>query len=380
MLETERIIEDLRRQLVEKERVIGLMQRSLSWKIGRLLTAPLRKLKNSYCQVAPSWNTVRGILERARPRRPAETSVQALYENLTDQQKAAICFDWDYQHPVLGQLRTFVSRHWQVTRPVVRSDFFTRRQQGLIHDIFRSLLAPEWYPRFLQQTHDDCLGHPWGTNQSIAIFGTPGQGPSQFVITGRHLTLRADANAEGKAAFGGPIFYGHAASGYYEPAHHPGNVFWPQAQQASQLFRMLDGRQRRLAVVDRRPIEPGIEFALGMPQAGISISELTADQEAELGRVLRVLIEPFRPQDQQRVWKCLQQLGGLRHCTLAYYREGNLGGEEEWDNWRLTGPAFAWYFRGTPHVHAWVHVANDPSAPLNASNDVILDPIHDPLH
>ena len=37
-----------------------------------------------------------------------------------------------------------------------------------------------------------------------------------------------------------------------------------------------------------------------------------------------------------------------------------------WDNWRLEGPAFVWYFRGAPHVHVWVNVADDPILPLNA--------------
>ena len=36
------------------------------------------------------------------------------------------------------------------------------------------------------------------------------------------------------------------------------------------------------------------------------------------------------------------------------------------DNWRLEGPAFVWYFRGNPHVHVWVHVADDPSVKVNS--------------
>jgi hypothetical protein len=32
---------------------------------------------------------------------------------------------------------------------------------------------------------------------------------------------------------------------------------------------------------------------------------------------------------------------------------------------RLEGP-FVWYFRGYPHVHVWVNVADDASVKLNA--------------
>jgi hypothetical protein len=45
----------------------------------------------------------------------------------------------------------------------------------------------------------------------------------------------------------------------------------------------------------------------------------------------------------------------------------------------LTGPAFAWYFRGTPHVHVWVYVASDSTAPLNAKKGAFLQDSHNAL-
>ena len=62
---------------------------------------------------------------------------------------------------------------------------------------------------------------------------------------------------------------------------------------------------------------------------------------------------------------CLKAQGGLDDCRLAFYEEGHLR-PGEYDIWRLEGPAFVWHFRGVPHVHTWVHVADDPSVPLNA--------------
>src|SRR5262245_35308716 len=162
------------------------------------------------------------------PRQVAETAIKALWDTLSAGQRKEICFDWDYRDPHRGLLRSFVANHWQVTRPNIRSAFFTRKQQFLIHDIFAALLNPEWYPRFLRQLKEDTFGHEWGENQSIAIFGTPGGHRFEFVITGRHLTLRADGHSEGQVAFGGPIVYGHAPS-FSEGDRHPGNIFWPQA-------------------------------------------------------------------------------------------------------------------------------------------------------
>ena len=56
----------------------------------------------------------------------------------------------------------------------------------------------------------------------------------------------------------------------------------------------------------------------------------------------------------------------LFECALTFYKDGDIGDDGEWDNWRLEGPAFVWYFRGTPHVHIWINVADEPSVPLNA--------------
>ena len=99
---------------------------------------------------------------------------------------------------------------------------------------------------------------------------------------------------------------------------------------------------------------------------GIPVAELTKDQRAGVEKVLLSLLEPYRKEDQEEAEECLKKHGGLDACSLTFYKEGDLGDDGEWDNWRLEGPAFAWYFRGTPHVHIWVNVADDPSVPLNA--------------
>ena len=64
--------------------------------------------------------------------------------------------------------------------------------------------------------------------------------------------------------------------------------------------------------------------------------------------------------------------GGLDKCHLIFYKERTLGKEGEWDNWRVEGPAFVWYFRGYPHVHVWVNVADDASPKLNSYQNSIM--------
>jgi hypothetical protein len=85
-----------------------------------------------------------------------------------------------------------------------------------------------------------------------------------------------------------------------------------------------------------------------------------------VAEVLGKLVEPYRKSDREEVMKCLDAQGGLEKCSLAFYSDGDLGNDKVWDCWRLEGPSFVWYFRGSPHVHVWVNVADDASVKLNA--------------
>ena len=105
-------------------------------------------------------------------------------------------------------------------------------------------------------------------------------------------------------------------------------------------------------------------------EPSIKSSFYTSDQQ-HLQSVLQLLLEPFRKSDQEEVTRCLKVQGGLDACRLAFYREGDLGSDGLWDNWRLEGPSFVWYFRGKPHVHVWVNVADTPDIELNSYQDSV---------
>jgi hypothetical protein len=294
----------------------------------------------------------------------AEAAVKRLYEALSPEQRRQVCFAWEHVDQERGLLRTRVAANWHVTAPRVRSEFYTPAQQRLVREIFEALIQHDWIARFDKQLRDDAGGFG---NQSIAIFGVPGAGKFQFVITGRHITLRCDGGSAPEVAFGGPIFYGHAASGFTEKVGHPGNIFWHQAVAANTVFGMLDGKQQQMALLKTAPAESAVGFQGREGKfSGIPVSALSADQKAHVATVLEKLIEPYRQSDRDRVAGCLKAQGGLERCALAFYEEGALGGNRVWDIWRLEGPAFAWHFRGVPHVHTWVHVADNPAVKLNA--------------
>ena len=299
------------------------------------------------------------------PATTAESLASVLHESLTPAQRAKVCFPWDYEHPKFGRLRTRVGNNWNATEPEVASAFFTKDQQRLVREIFEQLIEPEWHARFDRQMEDDCGG--FGHSHSIALIGEPGSGKFQFLLTGRHMTLRCDGDAAEHVAFGGPIFYGHDAGGFNEERDHPGNVFWPQALAANRVYEMLDGKQRKLALVDDLPQENAVGFRCRRRVIpGIPVSELSPDQREEMEKVLAILLEPYRTVDREEVRGCLERQGGLDECRLAFYSKGDIGNDGVWDNWRLEGPAFVWHFRGAPHVHVWVNVSASSDMTTNS--------------
>jgi Protein of unknown function (DUF3500) len=292
-----------------------------------------------------------------------ETLVKLLFEKLSEKQRSEICFAWDHQDPNRGLLRTRVSNNWHITPQVINSDYYTKEQQSLIRQIFEGIIQPEWHAKIDKQLKDDAGG--FGNKQNIAIFGKPGEGKFELVMTGRHMTLRCDGNTTENVAFGGPLFYGHAASGFNEKPEHPGNVFWEQALAANAVYAMLDGKQRKLAEAGSKDEELVAFQGKSGKFDGISVGELSADQKALVQNTLQKLIEPYRQSDRDEVLACLQKQGGLDACHLTFYTDDDLGDDKIWDNWRLEGPAFVWHYRGSPHVHVWANIADDPTVKTN---------------
>ncbi|MCH8828383.1 MAG: DUF3500 domain-containing protein, partial [Planctomycetes bacterium] len=143
---------------------------------------------------------------------------------------------------------------------------------------------------------------------------------------------------------------------------HPGNVFWHQALKANAIYKMLDGKQRKTALIAKAPAERNVHFrGKKGPFPGIPVDDLSQDQKKQVQKVLSLLLEPYRDSDRKEALRCLKAQGGLDKCHLAFYQSGDIGKDQVWDNWRLEGPSFVWYFRGAPHVHVWVNVADDPS-------------------
>ena len=87
------------------------------------------------------------------------------------------------------------------------------------------------------------------------------------------------------------------------------------------------------------------------------VAELDGQQKKMVQKLLKDLTSPFRAFDVEEVQECLKEAGGADKLRLTYYKDGDIGNDKVWDIWKLEGPAFAWYFHGSPHVHTWVNIA-----------------------
>lgn len=282
----------------------------------------------------------------------AETLVKTLYDSLTPAQRAATCMAWE--HPK----RSMVQANWNIVEKTI-AEQFTPDQKAMIQGILRGITTEAWYPKILKQMRDDAGGLE---QYHVALFGDPHSSRFEWVLTGRHVTLRADGHSNANAAFGGPLFYGHAVK-FNEDPGHPGNIYWQQGQKANQVFAALDGKQRALALIAQAPSEDKIKLQGAQGEfPGIAIGALSRDQKALVQSVMRDLLSPYRPSDADAVLRDIAANGGLDRVHLAFYKQDDLGNDGIWDIWRLEGPAFVWHFRGAPHVHTWVNVAQDPAA------------------
>lgn len=281
-----------------------------------------------------------------RPDSKAETAVARFYESLSDEQRSAICFPFD------DPRRQKISANWHVTKPGIGDRFYTAEQRKLIDEILRGLTSQDGYDRFQKQMEDDMGGVGY---YSVAVFGQPGSGQFEWMMTGRHLTIRADGDSAEHAAFGGPIVYGHGES---DPRQ---NLFHYQTQKANEVFAALDDDQRKRALLERAPRENEVPLqgrSGGFP--GVPVGGLSSDQKALVEEVIKVILAPYRSEDVEEALAMLKAGGGLDQLHMAFYQQGDLGGDQVWDIWRVEGPTFVWHFRGAPHVHTYVNIGKKP--------------------
>jgi hypothetical protein len=207
----------------------------------------------------------------------------------------------------------------------------------------------------------------------VLICGDPTSRPYQIILTGTHLNLRVGGKSSEGAAFGGPQVYGDQRGN--EVVGLPGNVYRDQFLLGQRILQNLDAGRRKLAVIDEAPVQTQIELQgrhRSLP--GIPVAELTNEDKDHVRQLVERVFSTYPSEDVTYARECLAANGGVDALFLSYYQHGEDGDIPEGQVFRLEGPAAVLYFRGYPHVHAFINVAMDGDAPLSVGEPLGSNP------
>jgi hypothetical protein len=98
----------------------------------------------------------------------------------------------------------------------------------------------------------------------------------------------------------------------------------------------------------------------GAPVAGFS-----GRSRAIVDELVGGILSTYHPDDAAYARTCIEENGGIESLFLSTYEKGEDGPSGECQIFRLEGPASVLYFRGHPHVHAFVNIAMNGEDPLS---------------
>jgi hypothetical protein len=106
----------------------------------------------------------------------------------------------------------------------------------------------------------------------------------------------------------------------------------------------------------------------------VPVAALADPGKALTRELVEGILSTYPARDVAYAWRCIEENGGLDALFLSYYEDGEVGGSGEYQIFRLEGPAAVFFFRGFPHVHAFVNVALDGDHPLSVGEILGTNP------
>jgi hypothetical protein len=300
----------------------------------------------------------------SRDLEPVDSLARRLYTSLDDSQRAEACVSYD--HP----LRQYHNRGvWGGGRSILAG--FNREQRRILNDLLYAGLSEKGRQRVPEEYFTRWMGVH---SMRVLICGDPTAPPYQIILTGAHLNLRLGGKSLEGAAFGGPQVYGDQRGN--QRVGLPGNLYRDQFLLGQRLLRSLDDGRRNHALLEEAPVQTQIELQ-GQRGSfpGIPVAEFAPEGKTLARELLERIFSTYPPADVAYARECLEANGGLDALFLSYYRHGEGGEIPEGQVFRLEGPAAVFYFRGYPHVHAFVNVAMDGDAPLSVGEPLGRNPV-----
>jgi hypothetical protein len=294
---------------------------------------------------------------------PVDVLAREFVKSLDAEQRADTCVN--YEHP----LRQYHNRGvWGGGREVMFG--FSRRQRRLLTDLTYAGLSIEGRTR----VPDEYFMRMTGVHgMRVLVCGDPAAPPYQVIMTAGHLNLRIGGRSREGAAFGGPQVYGDQRGN--ETAGLPGNTYRDQFVLAQQLLHGLPREQQQRALLEAAPVQTAIELQ-GRHGVfpGLGVGDLAPEHRAMLKRIVDQILATYPPDDVAYAWSCLNANGGIDALAISYYERGQDGTIPDGQVFRIEGPGAVLYFRGYPHVHAFVNIAMDGDSPLSSGEPLADNP------
>ena len=339
-------------QLIDK--MTTLMNRRTAIKFGATLLASGAGVYGGYNLLPPP---------RSRTLESVDALARRFYLSLDSEQRAETCVACD--HP----LRQY---HNRGVSGGGRSIFggFTREQRQTLTDLLYAGVSEAGREKIPQEAFTRWAGVH---GMLVLICGDPTAPPYQMILSGVHLNLRLGGNSREGAAFGGPQVYGDQHGN--GRVGLPGNVYRDQFVLAQRLLHRLDSGRRKDAVLQEAPVQTEIELqGRHGTFSGIPLKELGPDDKVLAHDLVERILSTYPPADVAYARECLEANGGVDALFLSYYQHGEDGDIPEGQVFRLEGPSAVFYFRGSPHVHAFVNVAMDGDSPLSVGEPLGTNP------
>lgn len=300
---------------------------------------------------------------RSRTLESVDVLARRLYTSLDSDQRAETCVAYD--HP----MRQYHNRGvWGGGRSIVFG--FNRKQRQILTDLLYSGLSAEGRERVPKEYF---TRWPGVHSMRVLICGDPTASPYQIILTGAHVNLRLGGKSREGAAFGGPQVYGDQNGN--NRVGLPGNLYRDQFLAAQRLLHSLDDARKKQALVGEAPVQTQIELQGRHGSfAGLPVADLKPEGKAMARELVERICSTYPPNDVTFARGCLDANGGLDALFLSYYQHGEDGDIPEAQVFRMEGPGAVFYFRGYPHVHAFLNVAMDGDAPLSVGETLGTNP------
>jgi Protein of unknown function (DUF3500) len=278
-----------------------------------------------------------------------------LFDSLSPSMRDQACVD--YEHP----LRQYHNRGVSSGGVTIDRGNFSREQRALLTDLLYAGLSEQGQDRLPNQFF---INWPGVYLLKLLICGDPTTSHYQIILSGPHLNLRLGGRSREGVAFGGPNIYGDQRGDSRQGL--PRNVYRYQFRTAHRLFQELEPDQQQAALLPRAPIQTQVELqGRGGSFPGVEIGSLSPGSRAVARELVDEILSNYSPEDVAYAMRCLEENGGIDGLSLSYYEDGEVNGSGEYQIFRLEGPAAVFYFRGYPHVHAFINVGMEGDRPLS---------------